>query len=92
MECLEAYDWPGNVRQLENVIERAVALEATDEILPESLPAEVRPGTGPGGRVRDPAARERGSTSRITWRAAAALHAGGHAAQRRVSRPGLRSS
>jgi len=44
MECLEAYDWPGNVRQLENVIERAVALEQSDEIQPESLPAEIRPG------------------------------------------------
>ncbi len=42
MECLEAYDWPGNVRQLENVLERAVALEAGDDIQPASLPAEVR--------------------------------------------------
>jgi two-component system response regulator PilR (NtrC family) len=46
LECLESYDWPGNVRQLENVIERAVALEATDQIQPESLPTEVRQGTG----------------------------------------------
>jgi two-component system response regulator PilR (NtrC family) len=44
MECLEAYDWPGNVRQLENVIERAVALETSEEIQPESLPPEVRAG------------------------------------------------
>jgi two-component system response regulator PilR (NtrC family) len=44
MECLEIYDWPGNVRQLENVIERAVALESEAEIRPESLPAEVRQG------------------------------------------------
>ena len=51
VECLEAYDWPGNVRQLENVVERAVALEATDEIQPESLPSEVRPGDAPRGDV-----------------------------------------
>jgi two-component system response regulator PilR (NtrC family) len=44
MECLEAYDWPGNVRQLENVIERAVALEQGEEIQVESLPPEVRAG------------------------------------------------
>ena len=44
MERLEAYHWPGNVRQLENVIERAVALEATDVVSPESLPLEVRRG------------------------------------------------
>lgn len=44
MDCLEQYDWPGNVRQLENVMERAVALEATDQIHPDSLPGEVRVG------------------------------------------------
>ena len=27
------YDWPGNIRELENVLERAVALEATPTIL-----------------------------------------------------------
>ena len=48
MECLEGYDWPGNVRQLENVIERAVALETRDEIRPESLPPEVRRVEGAG--------------------------------------------
>jgi two-component system response regulator PilR (NtrC family) len=51
LECLESYDWPGNVRQLENVIERSVALESTDEIQPESLPLEVRKGTEGRGSV-----------------------------------------
>ena len=46
MECLERFAWPGNVRQLENVVERAVALESTDQIQPESLPAELRTGRG----------------------------------------------
>ena len=36
---LQGYDWPGNVRQLENTIERAVALEASDELNVE-LPLE----------------------------------------------------
>jgi two-component system response regulator PilR (NtrC family) len=49
MECLESYSWPGNVRQLENVIERAVALEPTDVIRPESLPPEVRHRSGRPG-------------------------------------------
>jgi two-component system response regulator PilR (NtrC family) len=49
MECLESYGWPGNVRQLENVIERAVALEPTDVIRPESLPPEVRSRSGRTG-------------------------------------------
>jgi two-component system response regulator PilR (NtrC family) len=39
LELLSSYDWPGNVRQLENTIERAVALETGDELHVE-LPAE----------------------------------------------------
>jgi two-component system response regulator PilR (NtrC family) len=38
---LESFSWPGNVRQLENVIERAVALQRTGVIQSESLPAEI---------------------------------------------------
>ncbi|HTQ77059.1 MAG TPA: sigma-54 dependent transcriptional regulator [Burkholderiales bacterium] len=34
---LEAYDFPGNVRELENILERAVALSASEEIGPEDL-------------------------------------------------------
>jgi NtrC-family two-component system response regulator AlgB len=32
MQALQAYPWPGNIRQLRNVIERAVALCASQEI------------------------------------------------------------
>jgi DNA-binding NtrC family response regulator len=42
MALLKAFAWPGNVRQLENVIERAVALEATEAVLPERLPESIR--------------------------------------------------
>jgi two-component system response regulator PilR (NtrC family) len=42
MDLLVEYDWPGNIRELENVLERAVALEGTPAILPESLPPAVR--------------------------------------------------
>jgi two-component system response regulator PilR (NtrC family) len=42
MELLVKHDWPGNIRELENVMERAVALESTPAILPESLPAAIR--------------------------------------------------
>jgi two-component system response regulator PilR (NtrC family) len=38
---LEVYGWPGNVRQLENVIERAVALERGTLIQDGSLPADI---------------------------------------------------
>jgi two-component system response regulator PilR (NtrC family) len=39
LESLCGYDWPGNVRQLENTIERAVALETGEELRVE-LPVE----------------------------------------------------
>ncbi len=48
---LLAYDWPGNVRQLQNVLERALVLAEQDVIGPEHLPEEIRSVTasGPGG-------------------------------------------
>jgi two-component system, NtrC family, response regulator AtoC len=47
MECLISYDWPGNIRELKNVIERAAVLCDGSEILPEHLPLEkMRPGSG----------------------------------------------
>jgi Nif-specific regulatory protein len=39
--CLMNYDWHGNVRELENAIERAVVLGSTEMILPEDLPESV---------------------------------------------------
>ncbi|HLM02345.1 MAG TPA: sigma 54-interacting transcriptional regulator [Pyrinomonadaceae bacterium] len=40
-EILSSYEWTGNVRELENVIERAVVLGSTETILPEDLPEEI---------------------------------------------------
>jgi len=37
LTVLMGYDFPGNVRELENIIERGVALESSNIILPESL-------------------------------------------------------
>jgi DNA-binding NtrC family response regulator len=43
LRVLMAYDWPGNIRQLENAMEHAVALSAASpEIAAEALPGEVR--------------------------------------------------
>jgi two-component system response regulator PilR (NtrC family) len=42
LKLLQAHSWRGNVRELQNAIERAVALEQTETILPESLPEEIR--------------------------------------------------
>ena len=40
-KCLKAYSWPGNIRELGNVIERAVVLADGDVLRPEDLPEEV---------------------------------------------------
>ena len=47
MDLLQLHEWPGNIRELENVMERAVALEPTPTILPDSLPPTIRGGDGP---------------------------------------------
>jgi len=39
--CLVKYDWPGNIRELENAMERAVVIGSSDFILPEDLPEAV---------------------------------------------------
>jgi transcriptional regulator with GAF, ATPase, and Fis domain len=36
--CLAQYDWPGNIRELENAMERAVVVGSSPFILPEDLP------------------------------------------------------
>ena len=41
------YSWPGNVRQLESAIERAILLAEGDKITLEDLPTEVRQDVGP---------------------------------------------
>jgi len=46
MDLMKKYDYPGNVRELENIIERTVALEGGATILPESLPPFVNTPTG----------------------------------------------
>jgi transcriptional regulator with PAS, ATPase and Fis domain len=43
MDLLQAYHWPGNIRELRNVVERAFILHANvDELRPEHLPPELR--------------------------------------------------
>lgn len=41
LEILKKYRWPGNIRELENVIERAFIVENSDRITPSSLPENI---------------------------------------------------
>ncbi|RJQ47313.1 MAG: sigma-54-dependent Fis family transcriptional regulator [Nitrospiraceae bacterium] len=42
LDVLSSYGFPGNVRELENIIERAVILEKNESITPESLPQTIK--------------------------------------------------
>lgn len=41
LEAFERYTWPGNIRELENLIERAYILETSSVLTPESFPSEL---------------------------------------------------
>ncbi|HZG84571.1 sigma-54-dependent Fis family transcriptional regulator [Paenibacillus sp.] len=59
LDALIAYDWPGNVRQLQNVLERTIIRAAGATLRPEDLPEELQ---AYGARETAPARREVGRT------------------------------
>lgn len=69
MRCLENHEWPGNIRELENAIRRAVALCRGHVITPQDLPESI---------YRVPNAGKPGMPDSMTlasWEAAAITHA-----------------
>ena len=50
-QALVSYGWPGNVRQLRNVVENMVVLSESDTIGVELLPPEIRPRTADVGEI-----------------------------------------
>ena len=42
LEILKSYRWPGNIRELENVIEKAILIEGSDSITLESIPEDIQ--------------------------------------------------
>jgi two-component system response regulator PilR (NtrC family) len=68
LQALCGYEWPGNVRQLENTVERAVALETENELRVE-LPAErlkARAATAAMGANGSSAITDSGSAGNLT--------------------------
>ena len=58
VQALEGYDFPGNVRELENILERALALSGSDEIEPADLrlapaPEDEEPSNGAAETLPD---------------------------------------
>jgi transcriptional regulator with PAS, ATPase and Fis domain len=53
MDALCEYSWPGNVRQVENVVERLVVTGRRDVVQLEDLPLEIRNPSGPGRPSRE---------------------------------------
>ena len=45
---LQAYDYPGNIRELRNIIERALLMADGDTLLPDHLPPELTNGSAEG--------------------------------------------
>jgi DNA-binding NtrC family response regulator len=50
LDLLSRYPWPGNIRQLESVVERAVLLSESNTVKIEDLPLDVRHQTAPAAR------------------------------------------
>ncbi|MDR3622662.1 MAG: sigma-54 dependent transcriptional regulator [Paludisphaera borealis] len=57
MERLLTYAWPGNIRQLENAMERACVTARNGEIRPENLPRDLLPRQGRKGSLNVDLAR-----------------------------------
>ncbi|HTS11478.1 MAG TPA: sigma-54 dependent transcriptional regulator [Candidatus Limnocylindrales bacterium] len=56
VELLRQYNWPGNIRELRNALERSVVMSAKDEIGAADLPEEIRSNTPAAIPGRDGAA------------------------------------
>lgn len=54
MQLVLQHNWPGNIRELENVVEHAVVIEATDQISPASLPSYLQGEDFFGTRLMNP--------------------------------------
>jgi DNA-binding NtrC family response regulator len=70
LRALELFPWPGNIRQLENVVQQAVLISTGPELLPEHLPPGVQAppapavAATPAGKKKGPLVRGRDAFER----------------------------
>lgn len=51
IEAFSEYDWPGNIRELENLVERAYILEKSSTLTPETFPEQIFPSSIPSASI-----------------------------------------
>ncbi|NRD79710.1 sigma 54-interacting transcriptional regulator [Bacillus sp. BRMEA1] len=59
IKILQEYNWPGNIRELENAVEYAVNMETTTKITPESLPRRILNWRKPNGQSSELSLKKR---------------------------------
>ena len=74
LHFLTAADWPGNIRQLRNVMERLVVTVAVDRICVTDLPAEISAALTPGTRTVCTLAEATESAEKAAIRSTLAVH------------------
>jgi DNA-binding NtrC family response regulator len=78
MAALEAFPWPGNIRQLENVIQQAVLMSQGPELLwphlPKLIQEHAETGHAGNGVLKDSLAQNREEVERTTIQRALMKH------------------
>ncbi len=65
VEALKQHQWPGNIRELKNVIERSVILANTDELTFEDLPVEMQSISSVSGNAKQLSAFDLASAEKL---------------------------
>ncbi|MCE5273051.1 sigma 54-interacting transcriptional regulator [bacterium] len=65
LACLSAYPWPGNIRELENIIERILVMKSSGVIRIEDIPAEI---STPALQPAEPTAAAETAAAQMTGR------------------------